>query len=305
MLPVAANVPLALCSVLIRRFIDSHTGRLAQASSSLTLTPTACAVTLLSGALVYLYRQLHRGTRVGVGNRISAIIRRSKHTIQRRANPSWFLRNINSCRRRCANAVLKIARPSATLNDSLTQIVTESGTLEGSSVSGTMSLPSFNSQNVEENLRLRLNPEDPLLENLYSNDSFDSDVSSHDLQMITTRTRRKRESAERNRSNQINPPHRPVTRNYYRRNYDNVDSCGDSKRKKSDDDSMGEDSDDLSIIDVIPKTKETSTSVSISSVRDNTSNEFRKRLRKRPGRKKHVEKVTRKTRSGRIYAYRL
>lgn len=28
MLPVAANVPLALCSVLIRRFIDSHTGRL-------------------------------------------------------------------------------------------------------------------------------------------------------------------------------------------------------------------------------------------------------------------------------------
>lgn len=79
-----------------------------------------------------------------------------------------------------------------------------------------------------------------------------------------------------------------------------------SKRKKSDDDSMGEDSDnDLCIIDVIPKTKETSTSVSISSVRDNTSNEFRKRLRKRPGRKKHVEKVTRKTRSGRIYAYRL
>lgn len=28
MLPVAANVPLALCSVLIRRILDSHTGRL-------------------------------------------------------------------------------------------------------------------------------------------------------------------------------------------------------------------------------------------------------------------------------------
>lgn len=46
-------------------------------------------------------------------------------------------------------------------------MVTESGSLESGSVSGTMSLPSFHPQNVGEKPRLRLNPEEPLLENLY------------------------------------------------------------------------------------------------------------------------------------------
>lgn len=63
------------------------------------------------------------------------------------------------------------------------------------------------------------------LSSCFSNGSFDSDVSSHDLQITTTR--KKRGSVERK---QLNPPHRPVTRNYYRKNYDNLDACGDSKR---------------------------------------------------------------------------
>ncbi|KAJ8986102.1 hypothetical protein NQ317_003397 [Molorchus minor] len=111
---ITVSLSLALCTVMFRRFLDSFAGRIPVAVQSST-SPNATALFMFSGALYYLYNHLRKGTLVRIGQGRQRNVGRSTSllTIQRRPkNNSWFLRNARACRKRCTDAVYKIAKQS-------------------------------------------------------------------------------------------------------------------------------------------------------------------------------------------------
>ncbi|KAH1027863.1 uncharacterized protein LOC125502470 isoform X2 [Dendroctonus ponderosae] len=307
MIPIAANIPLTLCSVVIRRCIDSYTRRLPLAVASRSISTTS-TVAVLSGAFVCLYHQLRRGTLLprGVGRRVSAVVRNSRHTIQRRIKrPSWFLRNLTSCRQSCAEAILGIAQPA---DDSLDQIQAETGAVENDgAISGTTSLPTLNRRHCSRNRRFVKHSKKPPVKNLYR--SFDSnDHSDHDIRLVDVD-----EQGEEGKSknNNENVQGRPITRNF-RKSLLAKAGCGDESpllpkmRKRIEDTPPAkkedccqldkESSDYLSPLSLTPINKVRSPYGQSSS-----SNTSSRRHSDPLEKQRKRQKVTRQTRSGKVY----
>ncbi|XP_066147346.1 uncharacterized protein [Euwallacea fornicatus] len=181
MIFLAAEIPLTLCAVLIRRVIRSciysYNGRLVLAATVSPFSlPSACTVAAVSAALVFFYRQRRKGSmfNIGVGKLISSIIRNSRRTIQPRAKSSyWFLRKLNSC---------VPFRPVRTIV----------GIKESGAIAGTISLP--------------FQIEKPSLPNLCSNKPFESNNYSP---LYITNQGKKNVG-----NNHTMNPRRPLTRNF-------------------------------------------------------------------------------------------
>ncbi|KAF7286515.1 hypothetical protein GWI33_004922 [Rhynchophorus ferrugineus] len=212
MIPVTGNIPLALCSVVLRRFIDNYTGNLPVPipARSLTSTPT---LALFSGVLFCLYQQLRRGTlvNIGLGKRVSSIIKNSRHTIQRRIkNKSWFLRNIDACRRKCTEAMHQLANNP---RDSIRNIRDETGTFNEPSCS--LAYTPKKDNEIRQCIKPRNNHIE--IESLYSNNSYD--VSEEHYQPNTDNNKKNHPYSERNNWDAI--INRPVTRNFVKNCLDN------------------------------------------------------------------------------------
>lgn len=219
-------------------------------------------------------------------------------------NNSWFLRNINSCRRRCAEAVFKIAQPS---KDSLAQLQAETGAVDAGLIAETTSLPIFRQKFSLDTKRNARHFNEPVLENLFSNESFDSrDYSTLDIRVDTRneepiRRRRRRKCYTQSHS------HRPVTRNF-RKKVEEEEDCGDGRRvglKKRINPAFVADESDEEISEVESKPNDSPNRSSNFKANQTPAKIMVRRHSERLKKQPKVQKITRKTRSGRVYAYRL
>ncbi|KAL1489806.1 hypothetical protein ABEB36_013738 [Hypothenemus hampei] len=100
-LHLAANIPLAVCTVILRRFFRSYTkGRIAIAAASSSV-PSITTVAILSGSFVCLYHLFQKSglVKIVLRGRFSNILRHSKHTIKRKLkSKSWLLQYLSFCR---------------------------------------------------------------------------------------------------------------------------------------------------------------------------------------------------------------
>ncbi|XP_076255573.1 uncharacterized protein LOC143193309 [Rhynchophorus ferrugineus] len=289
MIPVTGNIPLALCSVVLRRFIDNYTGNLPVPipARSLTSTPT---LALFSGVLFCLYQQLRRGTlvNIGLGKRVSSIIKNSRHTIQRRIkNKSWFLRNIDACRRKCTEAMHQLANNP---RDSIGNIRDETGTFNEPSCS--LAYTPKKDNEIRQCIKPRHDHIE--IESLYSNNSYD--VSEEHYQPNTDNNKKNHLYSERNNWDAI--INRPVTRNFVKNCLDNNQKSwrkrlSSKKRKKE---TILKDE----VSNYNPKTVKSDQ----YWVPKQTPRVSKGNLDKL-GKSVKPQKITRKTRSGKVYSYRL
>ncbi|XP_030746621.1 uncharacterized protein LOC115875337 [Sitophilus oryzae] len=293
MLPVTANVPLALGSVIVRRLIDSYTGRLPLAIAAAQTVPSTSTIALFSGALFCLYHQLRKGTlvKIGVGKTISSLIKNSRHTIQRRIkNKSWFLRNVDACRRKCTEAMHKIACHS---KDSIEEMPDETGVLTDTSSLPTLKHNIINQSRPYHGSSKHQHPDNPI-ENLYRNQSFNNrKICPRNNEYVQSKKQQPAAKA-------LN---RPITRNFVKSNI--ADNSGDCTtrlspkiRKKDNDDNDKQ----RSRRALINREEEVTQSTIPQS---KMTTRIAKQYSEKNSRLTKIQKITRKTRSGRVYAYRL
>ncbi|XP_057659709.1 uncharacterized protein LOC130896003 [Diorhabda carinulata] len=108
---IPGSIPLALCTVVFRRYFDSVTGRIPVLPTS--NIPNMSTLFMVSGALFYLYSHLKKGTLVNVGRRnCSSVENRSMRR-------SWFFKNLWGKRKSCTDAMFRIAKQ---FSDSVTDL---------------------------------------------------------------------------------------------------------------------------------------------------------------------------------------
>nr|CAI5838611.1 unnamed protein product [Callosobruchus analis] len=117
---IGESLSLAVCTVVIRRFLDSVAGRAPAVAAN--HSPNTAALLMFSGALYYVYNHLKNGTLVRIGQGHPKNCQgTSRHAIQhrRQKNKSWFLRNAWGKRKNYTDAICKLAKQSF---DSLTNL---------------------------------------------------------------------------------------------------------------------------------------------------------------------------------------
>ncbi|KAG5897038.1 hypothetical protein JTB14_021759 [Gonioctena quinquepunctata] len=101
---IPGSISLAVCTVVLRRMVDTVTGQMLPAIP-VSYLPHPSTVLVFSGALYYMYNHLKRGTLVKIGRGPQP-----RNPTQRLNNRSWFLRNAWGRRRNYTEAIYKIAK---------------------------------------------------------------------------------------------------------------------------------------------------------------------------------------------------
>ncbi|KAL1489841.1 hypothetical protein ABEB36_013773 [Hypothenemus hampei] len=84
MLQNAANIPLAICIIILRRFLHLYVKGPIAISATSDSVSSATTITVLSGCFVCLYHlfRKHGLVKIVLGGRFQHILRHSKHTIK-------------------------------------------------------------------------------------------------------------------------------------------------------------------------------------------------------------------------------
>ncbi|XP_050303508.1 uncharacterized protein LOC126741197 isoform X2 [Anthonomus grandis grandis] len=293
---LVGHIPLSLGAILLRTLVESYTGNPSQSSSIIGLTaelvPKAATAVLVSGAAVCgLYKQLRKGTlvNVGLGKKVSGMVKNARNLIQRRERngDSWLLRNINGSRRNCMEALVKLS--DQTEGRHQLSVPAQQSPIGQSNSSPAFGQPQFT------NTRATQGSKEVPVENLYSNNFFGStNYSSQEIRMAnhSRAPSKRRKSVSRMPSFQ-----RPITRNYRKvvKADEEPEIRPPSARKKRSDPT-----DDIKSKTSINQCEsEGASKRSLHRLRDLSSTNRQQRRRGK------IQKITRKTRSGKIYVYRI
>nr|XP_023014080.1 uncharacterized protein LOC111503880 [Leptinotarsa decemlineata] len=155
---IPGSISLAVCTVVLRRVVDTITGQIPVLPVSQIPHPSTLLV--FSGALCYLYNHLRKGTlvKIGRGHLPKSWVNSSRNSIQHRPkNKSWFLRNAWGRRKNCTDAVYRVAKqlsesitnmnPCLLLPKDTFQVSFPKGQLKGSSSSREISEIDITNQN--------------------------------------------------------------------------------------------------------------------------------------------------------------